>query len=185
VNPERLRAETLRALSAHADARAHDAIARGELVIVSGVSRWSGPRGPVTGHKVGLGLSAADLARIVDAHGVRDSIVAATAAAIASEEGNALAELVLFWSPAAQVETAHYRGALGSSDLAEAVVEFLSIRGEACAEAFARTARFRVKGQEVWIEPAPPADLAKPVHACLHVLLEPVDGARIAVHGRH
>jgi hypothetical protein len=176
VSTEALRARALLALSPHADERAHDALARGEVVVVRGVATWAGARGSVEGHKVGLGLSAYDLARLVDAHAARDAIVAAVAAAVASEEGNALAELVLFWSPAAQVETGHYRGAMAAGDLGTAVVEFLRGRGEQAAEAFARTARFTVQGAEVRIEPTPPAPLVEPLQACLRSLLARIDG---------
>ena len=171
MNPEALRARARLALSLHADERAHGAIARGEVVVIPRISSWEGARGPVAGHKVGLGLSAFDLGRMVDAYGVRDAVVAAMATAVASEEGNALAELVLFWSPAAQVEAGHYRGALPAGDLGSAVVEFFRGRGDGAAEAFARMARFTVDGAEARIDPPPPAALAAAVRACLSALL--------------
>jgi len=172
VNPEAIRASALAVLSPHADARARGAIARGELVVVKkGDASWEGAKGPVTGLKVGLGLSAFDLGGLVDADGVKDAVVAAMASAVANEEGSALAELVLFWSPAAQVETGHYRGALGPSDLGRAVVDFLRGRGDGGAEAFARMARFTPEGDRIRVDPPPPAELAASVRACLDALL--------------
>jgi hypothetical protein len=176
VSTEALRARALLALSPHADPRAHDVLARGEVVVVHGVAAWAGAMGPVVAHRVGLGLPAYDLACLVDAHSARDAIVTATAAAVASEEGNALAELVFFWSPAAQVEAGHYRGAMSGGDLGSAVVDFLRGRGEQAAEAFARTARFTVQGDEVRIEPTPPAPVAEPLQECLRALLARIDG---------
>ncbi len=171
MNPEALRARALEALSPHADSRAHDAIARGEVAVVPGGSRWEGARGPVEGYEVRLGLGAFELGGIVDAHGVRDAIVAAMATAVATEEGCALSELVLSWSPAAQGETGHYRGALAAGDLGSAVVEFLRARGDGSAEAFARMARFTMDGTEVRIDPPPPAALAGSFRVCLGALL--------------
>jgi hypothetical protein len=174
VNAEGLRAKALLALSPHADERARATIERGEVVIVRGVATWAGPRGPVVGHTVGLGLSAAELARMVDAYGAKDAVIAAMAAAMAEEEGSSLAELVLFWSPTAQVEAGHYRGATAAGDLGSAVVEFMRAREDVAGEAFARTARFTVEGAQVRIEPTPPVPLAGPLRACLNALLRRV-----------
>jgi hypothetical protein len=174
VNAEGLRAQALLALSPHADPRARSVLERGEVVIVRAVATWAGPRGPVVGHRVGLGLSASDLAQMMDAYGAKDALVASVAAAMAEEEGTSLAELVLFWSPAAQVEAGHYRGATAAGDLGTAVVEFMRAREDVTGEAFARTARFTVEGTEVRIEPTPPVSLAGPLRACLNALIRRV-----------
>jgi hypothetical protein len=161
VSPETLRAVALEALSPHVDPRARHVLARAELVIVDAGKRWDGPRGPIVARTVGLGLSAFDLGRIFDAHGVRDALVAALATTIARDEGTALAELVLYFRPGAPVEGEDYRGTIAASDLGGAVVEFLRARGDSTAEAFAARARFALDHGAVRIDPNPPPALER------------------------
>lgn len=87
---ELLRRRALEALGALGHPLALAALEEGALAIEPDVLQWEGSHGPVRGHRVILQVPDA---RAAESPAARDALVAAVAAAVALEPGNALADL--------------------------------------------------------------------------------------------
>jgi hypothetical protein len=137
---EELRDAALRGLGEHADGRARDALARGELAIAPGVVRWDASAGPVDAHDVVLAVDAATLGALRAVPHLADALVAALAAAVAIRPGEALRDLSFRWAPPAATPTG-YRDVPPpphADVLRDALADYLAARGDAALATAAR-----------------------------------------------
>jgi hypothetical protein len=131
---EELRSAALEALGGLADARAVDALSRGELTVEHAAARWDTSAGPVEAHRVTLAVDARCLGTLRAAPGVFDAVCAAVAAAIAARPGESLLELSLRWAPGTRAVARGYRDAPPAPvTLREGLVEYLDAAGERAA----------------------------------------------------
>jgi hypothetical protein len=181
MNVEALRAAALAKLSAHADPRARAALEQGEIVVSPSGDTWTTEHGEVLGLRVGLGVDPATLAELVDAHAVRDEMVAAIAPAVAALESASLVDLVVFWSRARGEASSAYRGSVAPVDVTGAVVRFLEARGEHGAARAAKGVRVGVQGEVAKVTPAVEREHTRNVTRAVEVLLAGPTGTRVRV----
>ena len=111
---ERLREDAERALGAHGDDLAREAIEAGGAAIEGVVSSWESSHGPVRGVRVRLEVGAEVIARLAEKPAAVDALQAAFAAAVARRgPGELLAELAVRWGVVEAARAAPYRGGLG------------------------------------------------------------------------
>jgi hypothetical protein len=131
---EELRRAAIEVLGAHADERAHDALAHATLTISHGAARWEGSHGPVEGHHVTVGLDAARLGTLRATPALVDALLAAVAAAMATHLGEALLDVRLRWTRISEPTHSAYRDGPplhGPPTLHEGLVAYLAAAGEA------------------------------------------------------
>jgi hypothetical protein len=157
-----LRARALEHLGPYADARAREALERGEIVMQRAVARWFGSQGEVEAHCVGLGLDAALLGRLSEPNAVHDALVAALAAAISDVPGESLAEFRLFWNGEVRLEPRGYRDGSELVEPRAAIAAFLRARGQGDAASNVEGTSIRVSQGEggVTVYARPPLETA-------------------------
>ena len=111
---ERLREDAARALGAHGDDLAREAIEAGGAAIEGVVSSWESSHGPVRGVRVRLEVGAEVIARLASRPAAMDALQAAFAAAVAKRgPGEVLAELAVRWGVVEAARSSPYRGGVG------------------------------------------------------------------------
>jgi hypothetical protein len=158
--PEALRAAALATLGPHADERAREALQRAILRVDPAVTGWESSGGRVAGHRVVLELDVLTLARIRAVPALDDALHAALASAVASRAGHALSELELRWARSGSPAVSHgYRDRPPDPppSLHEALMTYLSARGEPGLADLVRGASITLEGAALHVRVTPDA----------------------------